>query len=402
MIRLTRTQWAVLGAGAGVVALAAIVVRQVSRGERGADRPAASAAPPMPGMSMPETSIPPDKRIQLTAEQVRQFGVTFGFVEERTLVTDLRVPGTVAIDETRIVQVALKFGGFVERLYVNVTGQPVRAGQPLMVVYSPEVFAAMQELLVASRLERASAGAAAVPGVPRSASAANLVAAARRRLELLGVASSEVEAALRRGEAPRTVTVYAPAGGVVIDRAVTQGQAVQSGQTLYTIADLSGVWVNAAVREADAALLRPGLGADVTLASAPGRTFKGTVTYVYPTLQTDTRTLTARIVVANAGGRLRPGMYATVLVRSPSRRALTVPSAAVVRTGERSIVFVDFGGGRIEPQEVRTGQVTSDYTEVLSGPERGQRVVTSAQFLLDSESNLAEVMRGMIGQEAKP
>lgn len=394
MIRLTRTQWAILGAGLGVVAVVAIIAWRVNSGERTAGRPA-STATSTPGMSMTASG-----RIQLTAAQIRQFGITFGFVEERTLVTDLRVPGTVAIDETRIVQVALKFGGFVERLYVNVTGQPVRAGQPLMEVYSPEVFAAMQELLVASRLERTSTGSEAVPGVPMSVSVTDLVAAARRRLELLGVASAEVDDALRRGEAPRTVTVYSPAGGVVTERAVTQGQAVQSGQTLYTIADLSGVWVNADVREADAAMLRPGLGAEVALASAPGRPFKGIVTYVYPTLRTDTRTLTARIVVANARGQLRPGMYATVHVRSPSRRALTVPSAALVRTGERTIVFVDFGGGRIEPQDVQIGQVTSEYAEVLSGLERGQRVVTSAQFLLDSESNLAEVMRSMIGQGA--
>jgi membrane fusion protein, copper/silver efflux system len=212
------------------------------------------------------------------------------------------------------------------------------------------------------------------------------------------VTDADVQQTLSRGEASRTVTVHSPASGIVTERMVTQGQAVQAGQTLYTIADLSTVWVHADVRETDAAALRAGIGADVELASMPGRPFRGVVSYVYPTLSPETRTVTARISVSNSGGQLRPGMFATVHLRSPSRRALTVPSSAVVRTGERTLVFVDLGGGRIEPQAIEIGRSTSEFTEVLAGLEPGQRVVTSAQFLLDSESNLAEVMRSMIGQ----
>lgn len=393
---LTRTQWAIIGSGVGVVALIATIVWIVDRKQAAARQPVAASGgmAGMPGMDMPMGRA--GGTVQLTTAQMRQFGVTFGSVEQRTLTTELRVPGTVVMDETRVVQVALKFGGFVELLHARVTGQYVARGQPLMEVYSPEVFAAMQELLVAARLERTGAGAAPIPGVPSSAS--DLVTSARRRLALLGVADSDVQETLSRGEPSRTVTVYTPASGVVSERMVTQGQAVQSGQTLYTIADLSGVWVNVDVRETDAAVLRVGIGADVELASMPGRPFKGMVSYVYPTLNPQTRTVTARISVANAGGQLRPGMFATVHLRSPTRRALTVPSSAVVRTGERTLVFVEFGGGRIEPQEIEIGQSTSEYTEVLAGLEPGQRVVTSAQFLLDSESNLAEVMRSMIGQ----
>lgn len=392
---LTRTQWAILGTSVGVVALIAGIVWLVDRGQASEREPATASRgmPGMPGMDMPMGGA--GGTIQLTTAQIRQFGVTFGSVEQRTLTTELRAPGTVVADETRIVQVALKFGGFIERLHARVTGQFVQRGQSLMEVYSPEVFAAMQELLVAARLERTSAGAP-IAGVPGSTS--DLVTTARRRLGLLGVAEGDVEATLRRGEPSRTVTVYSPASGIVTERMVTEGQAVQAGQTLYTVSDLSGVWVNADVRETDAAVLRVGIGADVELASMPGRPFKGTVTYVYPTLNPQTRTVTARVTVANAGGQLRPGMFATVHLRSPTRRALTVPTSAVVRTGERTLVFVDLGGGRIEPQPVEIGQSTNDYTEVLAGLEPGQRVVTSAQFLLDSESNLAEVMRSMIGQ----
>ena len=389
MKRLTRTQWSILGAGAGAIALIAVVAVIVAGREGPRRAPDSGDMAGMPGMSMPAGGM-----IQLTATQLSQFGVTFGFVEPRTLTTELRVPGTVVVDERRVAQVTLKFSGFVEKLHANVTGQHVRAGQALMEVYSPEVFAAMQELLVASRLERS--GGAAVPGVPQTSM--DLVTAARRRLELLGVAGSDVEATLRRGEPSRTVTVYSTANGIVTERLVVSGQAVQAGQMLYTISDLSGVWVNADVRETDAALLRAGIAADVELASMPGRSFKGTVTYVYPTLNPETRTVTARVTVANVGGQVRPGMFATVRLRSPSRRALTVPTSALVRTGERTFVFVDMGSGTIVPQTIEIGQSTSEYTEVLAGLEPGQRVVTSAQFLLDSESNLAEVMRSMIGQ----
>lgn len=392
---LTRGQWTTL-AGLGAIVLIAGIIWYRNRDQAAEPQaPAASSGgmAGMPGMDMPPAGAG-GGTIQLTSAQLRQFGVTFGSVEQRMLVTALRVPGTVVVDETRIAQVALKFGGFVERLHAKVTGQYVGRGRPLMEVYSPEVFAAMQELLVAAGLDRSSAGVS-MPG-----SSTELLPAARRRLALLGVADRDVEATLRRGAPYRTVTVYSPAGGVVTERMVTQGQAVQAGQTLYTIADLSGIWVHAEVREADAAILRAGIGADVELASMPGRPFKGVVTYVYPTLDPQTRTVTARVTVANTGGQLRPGMFATVRLQSPSRLALTVPTSAIVRTGERTLVFVDMGGGRIEPQVVETGQITSELAEVLTGLEPGQRVVTSAQFILDSESNLAEVMRSMIGQGA--
>lgn len=399
MSRLTRAHWTVLGAGLGVLGLVIGIVWYAERREAMANRDprGSSGMTGMPGMDMPMGSggMRGGGTIQLTTAQTRQFGITFGAVEHRTLTTELRVPGSVVLDETRVVQVALKFGGWVERLHARVTGEFVRAGQPLMEVYSPEVFAALQELLVAERLERTGA-AAPIPGLPRTGS--DLVSTARRRLALLGVGDRDVERTLQAGEAPRTVTAYAPNSGILTERMVTQGQAIQAGQTLFTIADLSGVWVNAEVRETDAALLRTGVAAEVELASMPGRPFRGVVTYVYPTLNPQTRTVVARVAVANTAGQVRPGMYAIVQLRAPSRRALTIPSSAVVRTGERAVVFVDLGGGRIEPQEVEIGRTTSEYTEVLAGLEPGQRVVTSAQFLLDSESNLADVMRSMIGQ----
>lgn len=333
--------------------------------------------------------------VVLTAGQIAEFGLTFGTVEMRMLETEVRTVGTVAVDETRVAQIAPKFGGFVERLYLAYTGQPVRRGQPVLEIYSPELVAAQQELLVARRLDR-TMDDSRVPGVPAASS--DLLGAARRRLQLWDVSEAQIEEVLRTGRVQRTLTVYSPASGVVVEKTVVSGQATAPGEALYTIADLSEVWIDLEVREADAASVRVGAGADVEFTGLPGRPFKGRVEYVYPTLQEETRSVRARVSVANTGGALKPGMYATVIVRASTRRALAVPSSAVLRTGQRNVVFVEMGPGRLMPHEVEIGRVTDDLTEVLTGVEPGQRLVTSAQFLLDSESNLAEVMKAMMSQ----
>lgn len=344
----------------------------------------------MQGMDMSS-----DGSVQLTADQLDQFGVTFDTVGVRTLETEVRTVGIVTFDETRIAQVAPKFGGFVERLHVDFTGQPVRRGDPLLEIYSPELVAAQEELLVARRLER-TMDESAVPGVPAGSS--DLLAAARRRLRLWDISEAQVEEILRSGKVQRALTLHAPTSGVVVEKNVVRGQAIQPGQTLYTIADLSEVWVEAELREADAGSVREGSGASIELAAYPGRPFRGRVEYVSPTVQEDTRTLEARIAVANSDGRLKPGMYATVRITTPTRSALTAPASAILRTGERTMAFVDMGNGWLMPHEVETGRAGADHVEILAGLEPGQRVVTSAQFLLDSESNLGEVMRAMMGQ----
>lgn len=332
---------------------------------------------------------------RLTSAQIRQFGVTLGTVETRVLTSELRTAGAVTADETRIAQVAPKFGGFVERLYVGFTGQRVRRGQALMDVYSPELLAAQQELIAARGLQR-TIGESAIPGV--LGQSGDLVAAARRRLELWDVSASQIDAILHTGVPTRTITLYSPATGIVTEKNVVRGQSIQAGQMLYTIADLSSVWIDAALREGEASTVRIGSGADVEVSGLSGRSFKGQVSYIYPTLDSISRTVRARVAVANPGGVLKPGMYATVRLYTPSRSALTVPTSALVRTGARTLVFVDMGGGELMPHEVTLGAASGDYTEILSGVSRGARVVTSAQYLLDSESNLSEVMRSMVGQ----
>lgn len=379
-----------------LVAVVLVVRRVPTAGDASNGKVAAPSKDGMKGMdgASSMSGMSTDGPVHLTPGQITTFGVTFGTVEQRTLSTEVRTVGTVTIDESRMAMVTPKINGFVERLYVNTTGEPVRRGEPLAEVYSPDLLAAEEELLVARRLDR-TVGQSAVPGVPSSSG--ELLAAARRRLRLWDVSEAQIDDVLRTGRARRTITLYSPATGVVTEKKVTLGQSVQAGMALYTVADLSEVWVDVQVRETEAAELRVGIGADLEFATYPGRTYKGRVSFLYPTIAEQTRSVRARVSVANSDGRLKPGMYATVKLSSPSRSALTVPRAAVVQTGERAVVFVDQGKGALRPVDVETGRAAGDYVEVLAGLTTGQRVVTSAQFLLDSESNLAEVMKSMIG-----
>ena len=384
----------------GIIAWIALARRSGRAGVGSTTRTSATTAgaampgmPGMPGMDMSGTAR--GGTLTLTASQRRQFGVTFGTAEMRTLTSDTRATGIVTVDETRVTQVAPKFGGFVERLYVNATGQRVGRGQPLLEVYSPELVAAQQELLAAGQLER-EIGRSAVPGVPGSTS--DLVAAAKRRLQLWDISNAQIAEVLRTGRPRRALTLFSPASGVVLEKRVVQGQAIAAGESLYTIADLSGVWIDVQLRGIDAEAVRPGTAAEIQLAGLPGPWRIGRVSYVYPTIDTTSRALRARVVVANADGALKPGMYATVRLSTPRRSALTVPSTAVLRGGDRDVVFVDVGDGSLLPREVEIGGSAGALTEILGGLEPGQRVVTSAQFLLDSESNLGEVMKSMIAQ----
>lgn len=377
---------------AGVAAVLAIGGLSIANSSDAEDTPAdTEGMQGMQGTDMGGMSM--DGTVQFTAEQIRQFGVTFATAEHRTLDSQVRTVGIVNFDETRLAQVAPKFGGYIERLYVDFTGQVVRAGQPLLEIYSPELVSAQEELLLAAELDQ-SLGQSAVPGVP---TASNLAEVARRRLRLWDISAAQIDQITETGTVRRTLTLHAPTSGIVVEKQVVKGQAIQPGQTLYTIADLSEVWIEAELREQDAGSVREGSAATVEFAAFPGAPIQGEVEYVYPTLENTARTMKARVALANADGRIKPGMYATVRFSTPSSSALTVPASAILYTGERALVFVDMGSGKLMPHEVETGRVAGNYAEILSGVEPGQRVVTSAQYLLDSESNMAEVMKSMMG-----
>lgn len=362
-----------------LVGVAVLLLRPGKEQPRGQARvPSASEMQGMEGMNMSE-----GEGATMSPAQVNEFGVTFATVEMLPVAAAIRTTGVVQIDESRVAIITSKTAGYIEQLFANVTGQPIGRGRAVMQIYSPELLAAQQELLVAQRMK------STMP---------ELVSAARARLRLLDMPDAQIDEVLRSGNVRRTVTVVSPVSGVVVEKNVVSGQAIQAGETLLRIADLSRVWIEAQLREADAAGVRQGMTAEVELTGLPGRVLRGTVQYVYPTLDAQARALRARIVVANPGGTLKPGMFATVRLTARTRSVLSVPGSAVVNTGARTIVFVDMGNGRFMPHDVVTGRIGGERTEILSGLAAGQRVVTSAQFLLDSESNLGEVMRGMIGQ----
>ena len=333
--------------------------------------------------------------VRLTGEQMRTFGVTFDTVVVRSLDRSIRAVGLVDFDETRMAYVTPKFGGFVEQLYVDFEGQPVSRGRPLLEIYSPELVSAQEELLLARRLDE-RVGASGVEGVPMGS--ARLFDSARRRLRYWDISEAQIERVLRTGEVQKTMTLHSPVSGIVREKSVFEGQAVEPGQSLYMIADLSRVWVEAELFETDAALVQAGMPATIVVTALPGQMFSGEVEYVYPTLQEETRSMKARIALPNPGGILKPGMYATVHLVKTLGEVLAVPRSAVLQTGETAVAFVDMGNGRLMPHELTLGTTGSEYVEVLDGLERGQRVVTSAQYLIDSESNLAEVMRSMMAQ----
>ena len=388
--------------GIGALVLAALIWLAASRGKKetaSSTQRADSSMASMPGMPGPSAQGASNGSVELTASQLREFGVTFDTVKLRTLENEVRTVGTVTFDETRIAQVSLKFSGFVDRLYVNTTGQPVQRGQALASIYSPDLVAAQQELIVAARLDR-SMGQSSVPGAP--AGGPSLLTAARNRLRLWDISDAQINKILITGRVQRALTLFSPVSGIVTQKNVVQGQSVMLGTSLMTIADLSTVWIEADLRESDAGNVRVGASATVELNAFPGERLAGRVTYVYPTLEQEARAIKARILLSNPGGRIKPGMYATVRLASPIGMTLTIPASALVETGERTFVFVETASGKFTPHDVRIGRRAGDYVEVLSGVNPGQRVVTSAQFLIDSESNLGEVMRSMIGTGGAP
>ncbi len=330
--------------------------------------------------------------VSLSANAANRIGVTYTTVTTGSLSREVRTVGQVTFDETRVKVISPKVDGWVERLYVDFTGQSVTAGAPLLEIYSPMLVTVQEELLLAKRL--ASDVAAGTPDAVRSAD--ELLRSARRRLAYWDIPERQIAEIERTGEVRRTLTLHAPVGGVVVEKLVLSGQRIMAGETLYRVADLSVVWVEGEVFEQDLAVVRTGLPVAAEFESFPGERWSGRIAYVYPTLNPDTRTARVRVELPNPGRRLKPGMYATFLFTSPRRGdVLSVPRSAVLSTGERSLVFVRREDGRLEPRTVRIGAAAGDRIEVLTGLAAGETVVASATFLIDAESNLGSALGGM-------
>ncbi|MHB1298328.1 MAG: efflux RND transporter periplasmic adaptor subunit [Gemmatimonadaceae bacterium] len=330
--------------------------------------------------------------VMLTPDQALRIGVTYAVAAIEPLAREIRTVGQVTYDETRVRTVSLKVDGWVEELYVNFTGQAVAAGEPLLAIYSPMLVTAQEELLLARRLETdVAAGAAEV-----RTNAASLLSSARRRLAYWDVPPADIAQVERIGEVQRTLTLRAPVSGHVVERDVQQGQKVMAGEELYRIADLSTIWVEGEVFERDLSAVRLGQEVRAEFDALSGRVRTGRITYIYPTLNPETRTSRVRVALTNPEMQLKPGMYATLIWRGAGVvSALSVPRTAVISTGQRDLVFVKRPDGMIEPRVVVLGVSTSDRIEILSGLALGDTVVKSATFLLDAESNLGTLLGGM-------
>ena len=335
--------------------------------------------------------------VSLSAEASRRIGVTYATVTKGSLPRTVRTVGFVTYDETRLATVNLKIDGWVEKLFVDFTGAPVQAGQPLLEVYSPGLVTAQEERLLAKNLLRQTEESG---GVRSRENAEELLAAARRRLTYWDIPEEEIRAIEERGTITKTLTIHSPATGIVVEKNVVEGGRIMAGMDLYRIADLSRVWIEVELFEKDISLIGEGEHGMVSFEAYPGEMFHGSVTYVYPTISASSRTGKVRLELSNPGLKIKPGMYAQVeLQGSPLEETLLVPRTAVLQTGERTMVFHRMSNGQLHPMEVVTGLSSGDQIQILSGLTEGTVVVSSATFLIDAESNLGAAMAGMAGMD---
>jgi Cu(I)/Ag(I) efflux system membrane fusion protein len=327
--------------------------------------------------------------VKVSPARIQRTGVRTEVAEARVLVRPVRAVGTVKADERRLTVLTLRSEGYIEELFVNTTGQQVRQGDPLFRVYSPEIQRAQIDLNVSVRAQGvASLGPTNIQG-------------AMQRLRNLAVPEARIREVRETGANPRTIDWPSPAAGTVIDKRVINGQRVNAGDELYRIADLSRVWVIADVSESDLADLKIGTRAAVTFRAYPTEPVEGEVNFIYPELKAETRTARIRIELANPDGRLKPDMYGDVVFRTGAdgEPVVAVPSDAVIHSGNREIVLVAKRDGRFEPREVKLGRRGEGYIEIADGVKEGETVVTAANFLIDSESNLNAALKGFAAQE---
>lgn len=336
--------------------------------------------------------------VDLTAERIQLLGLRTGLATRERLPSTLRTVGFVTASERGLVSITTRFTGWLESLAAAETGQPVQKGQILATLYSPELRTAQEVFLNAIRWS----GKRDAPPPPSMAPihqvANDLERDARQRLLLLGIASEDIDALARTGTATDTMNVRSPVRGYVARKGALPGIYVQPGTELFQIADLSTIWVLADVYESDIGRVKVGQRAALELDAWPGETFAGRVTFLYPALDTGSRTLQARLEIKNPGLRLRPGMYGDVTVEVGSVEAVVVPREAIVDTGELQYVFVSRGGGRFEPRRVRVGAAGGGKVAIVEGLAEGERVVTTSNFLLDSESRLRAALVGGAGR----
>lgn len=346
-----------------------------------------------------DTSGDPRGTVRISQGRIQTLGVrTEEVVMRPALTRTIRATGALQFDERRLATVTTKASGWIEHLMVAATGDPVRRGQVLAEIYAPDLVAAEEEYLVAARMSGAMSGDMA-HGDPGALTAASL-----RRLRALDVPNDEIARLRKTGKAQRLIAVRAPADGAVIEKPVQEGMRIEAGQPLYKTADLSDIWLIAEVQEQDLGLIRSGQSASVNFVAFPGRSFEGKVEFVYPSLSPETRTARVRIVIPNPDLVLRAAMYASVEIAAPAAEGavLAIPASSVIDSGARQVVLIDRGEGRFEPRTVRLGAQGGDWVEVIEGVKAGEKVVTSANFLIDAESNLRAALQGFAASNLPP
>ena len=334
----------------------------------------------------------PSTAFRISPEKQQLIGVQYGTVEYQTISKSLRAVGKVAYDETKLTRINPKIEGWIETVYVDFTGKLVQKGQPLLNIYSPDLVQTQQEYLLAIKGRRQIGESPFSEAVNFSES---LVQSARRRLELWDVSEQQIRELEKRGTALRAMTIYAPASGFVMTRNAFPRQRVMPETELYTLADLSTVWIIADIYEFEAADVKLGQPATVTLSSFPEREFTGKITYIFPQVDNATRTLKVRIELANKGFALKADMFADVVLQINYGNKLVVPQEAVMDSGTEQLVYVSIDDGYFEPRRIQIGAKVDNKYIVLGGLQAGERIVTSGNFLIDSESKLKSASGGM-------
>jgi RND family efflux transporter MFP subunit len=348
-------------------------------------QPAMTGLPNGEAAGAPAKSEAPLAPIQLSSQRMQSIGVQIGHVEYKPIHDEIRLYGNVQANERRLAYVQTHFAGWIRNLYANATGDFVRKGQPLFTIYSPDLVSTEEEYLLArnhvTTLEKST-----VEGV--AAGASSLLSAAKQRLSQWEIPPSEIEKLDTTGKVITDLTINSPVSGYVTEKNVLPNMYVQPETKLYTVADLSEVWVYAQVFQNDAGKIKPGDPAEVTIDAYPGKIFRGRVDYLLPQVDMATRTLPVRLVFPNAGQKLRPGMYVNVKIGLPLGRQLVVPASAAFHSGTKNLLFLYRGEGQIEPREIEFGPRLGDSIVVVKGVKAGDQVVTSANFLIDSEAQL--------------
>jgi membrane fusion protein, copper/silver efflux system len=345
------------------------------------------------GVKMTEVSA---DAVVVTPERQQISGVRFGRVSIQNMEKVIRTVGRLEFDEKRISTVSPKIGGWIDELYVDYTGKMVRKGQPLLSIYSPELVSAQEEVLLALKAKKIL-GASPIADVAEGGD--RLLQGARRRLLLWDITPKQLENLEQTGEIKKNMMLYSPADGFVMEKMAFRGMSIMPGAALFKIGDLSTIWVIADIYEYELPFIKIGDKAQITLASFPGEIFEGAITYTYPSLDPKTRTARVRFDLPNPEFKLKPEMWASVELKIPLGRKLVVPEEAVMDSGTMQMVFVDQGQGHFESRHIQVGSKVQGYYEVLSGLKEGEKVVTSANFLIDSESQLKGGTGGMGGHQ---